>query len=164
MKLDNLDRRILSALQRDARLTNVQLAEEIGLSPSPCLRRVRLLEEAGVIRGYHTALDRVSIGLGLTVFVGIKVGLHRDETATAFRQAVALLPEVVSCHLVSGESDFLLQVVVPDLAAYEQFLLGTLLKLPAVSDVRSNFAIATVKAQTGLPLDHLELSGHKPGM
>jgi Lrp/AsnC family leucine-responsive transcriptional regulator len=155
MKLDNLDRRILAALQRDARLTNVQLAEEVGLSPSPCLRRVRLLEEAGVIRGYHADLDRTGIGLGLTVFVGVKVERHHEETSTSFRNAVALLTEVVSCHLVSGESDFLLQVVVPDLRAYENFLLGTLLKLPGVSDIRSNFAIATVKAQVAMPLGHL---------
>jgi Lrp/AsnC family leucine-responsive transcriptional regulator len=155
MKLDNLDRRILSALQRDARLTNVQLAEEVGLSPSPCLRRVRLLEEAGVIRGYHADLGRTDIGLGLTVFVGVKVERHHEETSTAFREAVVLLPEVVSCHLVSGESDFLLQVVVPDLPAYETLLLSTLLKLPGVKDIRSNFAIATVKPQTPLPLGHL---------
>lgn len=155
MKLDNLDRRILAALQRDARLSNVQLAEEVGLSPSPCLRRVRILEEAGVIRGYHADLDRAGIGLGLTVFVGVRVERHHDETSTAFRKAVVLLPEVVSCHLVSGESDFLLQVVVPDLPAYEALLLGSLLKLPGVSDIRSNFAIATVKPSTPLPLEHL---------
>ncbi|MBN7822657.1 Lrp/AsnC family transcriptional regulator [Bowmanella sp. Y57] len=155
MKLDNLDRRILAALQRDGRLTNVQLAEEVGLSPSPCLRRVRLLEEAGIIRGYHADLDRDGIGLGLTVFVGVKVERHQDETSTAFRQAVSALHEVVACHLVSGESDFLLQVVVQDLRAYERFLLESLLKLPGVSDIRSNFAIATVKDQTALPLGHL---------
>ncbi|MDD2180361.1 Lrp/AsnC family transcriptional regulator [Acidovorax sp. D2M1] len=154
-KPDNLDRRILASLQRDARLSNVQLAEEVGLSPSPCLRRVRLLEEAGIIRGYHADVDKAGIGLGLTVFVGVKVERHQDETSTAFRKAVVLLPEVVSCHLVSGESDFLLQVVVPDLAAYENLLLGSLLKLPGVSDIRSNFAIATVKPQTALPLGHL---------
>lgn len=159
LKLDRLDRRILEALQRDARLSNVELAEAIGLSPSPCLRRVRLLEEAGVISGYHAALDRNAVGLGLTVFVGVKVGPHHDEAATAFREAVVQLPEVVSCHLVSGEADFLLQVVVADLPAYERFLLGTLLKLPGVSDIRSNFAIATVKAQTALPLAHLGAGG-----
>jgi Lrp/AsnC family leucine-responsive transcriptional regulator len=155
LKLDTIDRHILSALQRDARLTNVQLADEVGLSPSPCLRRVRLLEEAGVIGGYHTTLDREKIGLGLTVFVGVRVERHRDDTAAHFRDAVIALPELISCHLVSGEADFLLQVVVPDLAAYERFLLGTLLKLPGVADIRSNFAIQTVKAHGPLPLDHL---------
>lgn len=155
MQLDNLDRRILDALQRNAKLSNVQLAEEVGLSPSPCLRRVRLLEEAGVIRGYHAQLDRSKAGLGLTVFVGVKVERHHDASANAFRAAVIDLPEVISCHVVSGESDFLLQVVLPDLASYEDFLFSTLLKLPAVSDIRSNFAISTVKSQTALPLDHL---------
>lgn len=155
MQLDNLDRRILAALQRNARLSNVQLAEEVGLSPSPCLRRVRLLEEAGVIRGYHAELDRSKSGLGLTVFVGVKVERHHDASANAFRAAVIDLPEVISCHVVSGESDFLLQVVLPDLASYEGFLFSTLLKLPGVSDIRSNFAISTVKSQTALPLDHL---------
>ena len=155
MQLDNLDRRILGALQRNAKLSNVQLAEEVGLSPSPCLRRVRLLEEAGVIRGYHAELDRSKSGLGLTVFVGVKVERHHDASANAFRAAVIDLPEVISCHVVSGESDFLLQVVLPDLASYEDFLFSTLLKLPGVSDIRSNFAISTVKSQTALPLDHL---------
>lgn len=155
LKLDAIDRRILAALQRDGRLTNVELAEEVGLSPSPCLRRVRMLEKAGVIRGYHASLDRGGIGLGLTVFVGIKVERHHDEAATAFREAVRAVPEVISCHLVSGEADFLLQVVVPDLAAYERLLLDTLLRLPGVSDIRSNFAIQTVKAGAALPLDHL---------
>lgn len=155
MKLDRLDHRILAALQRDARLSNVQLAEEVGLSPSPCLRRVRLLEEAGIIRGYHAALDRAGIGLGLTVFVGVRVERHRQDTSVAFRKAVLLLPEVISCHLVSGESDFLLQVVVSDLPAYEKLLLDSLLKLPGVSDIRSNFAITTVKAEAVLPIGHL---------
>lgn len=122
MKLDAYDHRILAALQRDGRLSNVQLAEEIGLSPSPCLRRVRLLEEAGVIRGYQASIDRDEVGLGLTVFVGIKVERHRQEQAEAFHRAVVDLPEVISVHLVSGESDFLLQVVVPDLRAYERLL------------------------------------------
>ena len=155
LKLDAIDRRILLALQRDARLTNVELAQSVGLSPSPCLRRVRLLEESGVIDGYHATLNRSGIGLGLTVFVSVKVERHHDKDAAAFRAAVQDLPEVVSCHLVSGEADFLLQIVVPDLAAYERLLLGALLKLPGVNDIRSNFAIQTVKEQGSLPLDHL---------
>ncbi|MCY1389272.1 Leucine-responsive regulatory protein [compost metagenome] len=155
IKLDAYDRRILAALQRDGRLTNVQLADEIGLSASPCLRRVRNLEEAGVIRGYQAQLDPDEIGLGLTVFVGVKVERHHETEAEAFRQSVLALPEVISAFLVSGESDFLLHVVVPDLRGYERFLTGTLLKLPGVSDIRSNFAIQTVKATAPLPLHHL---------
>jgi Lrp/AsnC family leucine-responsive transcriptional regulator len=133
----------------------VQLAEEIGLSPSPCLRRVRMLEEAGVIRGYQANLDRDEVGLGLTVFVGVKVDRHNEERADAFRAAVTALPEVISAFLVSGESDFLLQVVVPDLRAYDRFVTASLLKLPGISDIRSNFAINTVKTPGPLPLGHL---------
>lgn len=154
-KLDRYDRRILDLLQSDGRLSNIELADRIGLSPSPCLRRVRLLEEAGAIQGYGARLDRDRIGLGLTVFVNVKVERHREEQAEAFCAAVAELPEVVSAHLVSGESDFLLQVAVPDLKDYERFLTGTLLKLPGVSDIRSNFAIRTVKPPSPLPLAHL---------
>lgn len=155
LKLDAFDRKILEALQRDGRLSNVQLADEIGLSASPCLRRVRLLEEAGVIRGYQATLDRDEVGLGMMVFVGVKVERHNDTEANAFRKAVTALPEVISAFLVSGESDFLLQVVVPDLRAYDRFLSGCLLKLPGVSDIRSNFAIHTVKTPGALPLGHL---------
>ncbi len=155
LKLDAIDRRILEALQRDARLTNVELAEEVGLSPSPCLRRVRILEEAGVIQGYRAVLDRAAIGLDLTIFVGVQVARHDEEGNQAFQAAARQVPEVVSCHLVSGESDFLLQVVVPDLSSYEHLLLGVLLKLPGVRDIRSNFAIQTVKAHAALPLGHL---------
>lgn len=153
--LDAIDRRILAALQEEGRLSNVELADRVGLSPSPCLRRVRALEAAGVIRGYRAVLDRGSLGLGLTVFVGIKVERHREEPARAFREAVLALPEVIACHLVSGEADFLLQVVVPDLAAYERFLLDELLRLPWVADIRSNFAIQTVKDEARLPLEQL---------
>ncbi len=155
LKLDAYDRKILAALQRDGRLSNVELADEIGLSASPCLRRVRMLEEAGVIRGYQVNLDRDEVGLGLTVFVGVKVERHHEADAEAFRLAVTALPQVISAFLVSGESDFLLQVVVPDLRAYERFLTGELLRLPGVRDIRSNFAIQAVKTPGPLPLDHL---------
>src|SRR5689334_4955517 len=117
---DALDRKILAALQRDARLTNVELAEEVGLSPSPCLRRVRMLEEAGVISAYRALLDRKAVGLDMTVFVGIQVSQHDEVNNAAFQAAVRAIPQVVTCHLVAGESDFLLQVVVPDLASYER--------------------------------------------
>jgi Lrp/AsnC family leucine-responsive transcriptional regulator len=154
-RLDAIDRRILAALQRDGRLSNVELADEVGLSPSPCLRRVRLLEEAGVIAGYRAVLDHKAAGLGLTVFVGIKVERHHEATTEALREAIRACPEVISCHIVSGEADFMLQVVAPDLDGYERFWLDTLLKLPGVSDIRSNFAIQTVKTDGLLPLDHL---------
>lgn len=153
--LDRFDRKLLEVLQSNGRLPNTDLAEGIGLSPSPCSRRLRLLEESGVIKGYRAILDQEKMGLGLTVFVEIKAERHREKEAEALSEAVSVLPEVVMAHLVSGEWDFLLQVVVPDLRAYKEFLTETLLKLPGVRDIRSNFAIQTVKPQSPLPLIHL---------
>jgi Lrp/AsnC family leucine-responsive transcriptional regulator len=156
MPLDRVDRRLLEILQREGRLSNAALAERVHLSPSPCLRRVKALEEDGVIEGYRAVLGRESVGLGLTVFVEIKVEGHSDRLAEEIEAAVTAMPEVVACHIVSGAADFLLEVVVPDLRSYERLLLGSLLKLPAVVDVRSNFAIRTVKAPAPLPLGHLQ--------
>ena len=156
MPLDRVDRRLLEILQREGRLSNAALAERVHLSPSPCLRRVKALEEDGVIEGYRAVVGREAVGLGLTVFVEIKVEGHSDRLAEEIEAAVNAMPEVVACHIVSGAADFLLEVVVPDLRAYERLLLGSLLKLPAVLDVRSNFAIRTVKAPAPLPLGHLQ--------
>jgi Lrp/AsnC family leucine-responsive transcriptional regulator len=155
MPLDRVDRRLLDVLQHDGRVSNVALAERVHLSPSPCLRRVKALEHEGVIEGYRAVVGREAVGLGLTVFVEVKVEGHSDRVAEAIEAAVAKMPEVVSCHMVSGAADFLLEVVVPDLRAYERFLLGSLLKVPSVSDVNSNFAIRRVKAPGPLPLAHL---------
>lgn len=148
--LDRTDVAILRALQEEGRLANVDLAERVNLSPSPCLRRTRRLEEDGVIRGYRADLDRAKLGLGLTVFVEIKVGHHTRDNADALARALTAIPEVVSCFMVSGDADFLAEVVVPDLAAYERLLSDTLLTLPMVTDIRSNFALRTLK--TGGPL------------
>jgi Lrp/AsnC family leucine-responsive transcriptional regulator len=128
------------------------LAERLHLSPSPCLRRLRALERDGLITGYRAVLDRIKLGLGLTVFVELKVDGHSDRTAAAISEALAAAPEVVSAHIVSGSADFLLEVVVADLAAYERLMFGTLLRLPNVADVRSNFALRTVKPAGPLPL------------
>lgn len=150
--LDALDSKILAVLQEDGRLSNVDLAERVGLSPSPCLRRVKRLEEEGYIAGYKARVDRRRLGLGMTIFVGVKVDGHRDANARAFQEAMQKLPEVVACHMVSGEADFLLEVVVADLAAYDAFLSRTLLTMPMVRDIRSNFAIRTVKSDGALPV------------
>jgi Lrp/AsnC family leucine-responsive transcriptional regulator len=152
MPLDSVDRRMLAILQDEGRISNAALAERLHLSPSPCLRRLRALEAEGVIAGYRAELDRAKLGLGLTLFVELKVGQHSDATAAAISQALLDAPEVVSAHIVSGSADFLLQVVVADLAAYERLMFETLLKLPHVSDVRSNFALRTVKPPGPLPL------------
>jgi Lrp/AsnC family leucine-responsive transcriptional regulator len=153
--LDRIDRRILEALQEDGRLSNVDLAERVALSPSPCLRRVKRLEEDGVIAGYRAVLDRRTIGLGLTVFVEIKVGKHSRDNAAMLHEALLAIPEVVSCHMVSGAADFLAEVVVADLEAYERLMTEKLLTLPTIEDVRSNFAIRMIKTAAPLPLGHL---------
>jgi Lrp/AsnC family leucine-responsive transcriptional regulator len=153
--LDAIDRRIVSELQADARLSNVELADRVGLSPSPCLRRVKRLEKDGYIEGYRAALRRERIGLGLCVFLAVKIDGHANERALTFETAVTAMPEVVACHLVSGEADYFLEVVVPDLEHYQRFLIGKLLNLSIVREVRSNIAIHTLKAGAALPLAHL---------
>ena len=152
MPLDSVDRRMLAILQTDGRISNAALAEQLHLSPSPCLRRLRALEHDGVIAGYRAVLDRPRLGLGLTVFVELKVDSHSDRTAAAISKALKAAPEVISAHIVSGPADFLLEIVVTDLAAYERLLFETLLKLPHVSDVRSDFVLRTVQAPGPLPL------------
>ena len=151
--LDVIDCHIIAELQSDARLSNVELADKVGLSPSPCLRRVKRLEQEGYIQGYRAVLQRDRVGLGFSVFVGVKLNGHANEGALAFEQAVVAMPEVVACHLVSGEADYFLEVVVP---GYQRFLVGKLLNLPIVREVRSNIAIQTLKAGAPLPLDHLD--------
>jgi Lrp/AsnC family leucine-responsive transcriptional regulator len=155
-EIDSTDLRILRALQRDGRMPNVALAEEVNLSPSPCLRRLKRLEDRGVIAGYRAVLDRRRVGLGLTLYVGIKVAGHSDELANALEAAFNEMEEVVSAHIVSGPAaDFLVEVVVPDLQAYERLLLKKLLTLPGVVDVNSNFSLRNIKSSGPLPLGHL---------
>lgn len=153
--LDAIDRRIIAELQADARLSNVALADRVGLSPSPCLRRVKRLEREEYIVGYRAALRRDRIGLGFSAFVGVKIDGHANQHALKFEEAINAMPEVIACHLVSGEADYFLEVVVPDLEHYQRFLVGKLLNLPIVREVRSNIAIQTVKAGAPLPLGHL---------
>jgi Lrp/AsnC family transcriptional regulator, leucine-responsive regulatory protein len=154
--LDAIDRGIVAALQENGRLTNVELADRIGLSPSPCLRRVRRLESEGYIQAYRAVLDRKRVGLGLTVFVGVKIEAHANDKAEAFQEAVTAMPETISCHLVAGDIDYLLEVVVTDLDHYQRYLVQKLLNLPIVREVRSNIVLQPVKASAPLPLGHLE--------
>ncbi len=156
--LDAIDRRIIASLQADGRLSNIDLAERVGLSPSPCLRRVKRLEREGYIGAYRAVLERDRVGLGFTVFVGIKIAGHANDRALDFEKAVMAMPEVVAFHMVSGEADYFVEVVVPDLEHYRRFLVTRLLELPLVSEVRSNIAIQTLKAGAPLPLGHLERS------
>ena len=156
LALDAIDRRIVAEMQADARLSNVELAERVGLSPSPCLRRVKRLEREGYIIGYRAVLRRDRVGLGFSVFIAVKIEGHANERALKFEDAVTAMPEVIACHLVSGEADYLLEAVVPDLEHYQRFLIDKLLNQPMVREVRSNIAINTLKAGAPLPLGHLQ--------
>ena len=151
---DAVDRAIVTRLQQDGRIANVDLADAISLSPSACLRRVKALEAGGIIDGYRAEVNRQRAGLGLTVFVGLKVSGHSAESSANIERALLSIPAVVSCYLVSGTDDFLVEAVVPDLAGYEQFLIGQILSIPLVVEARSTFAIRTVLSRGPLPLDH----------
>lgn len=151
---DATDRAILEALQRDGRMANVDLAETVSLSPSSCLRRTKALEADGLIAGYRAELDRERAGLGLTVFIALKVERHSRETSRTVEAALTAIPSVVACHVVSGEADFFVEAVVPSLSAYEQLLLDRILAIGPVTDARSTFAIRTVLGRGPLPLDH----------
>ena len=150
--LDAIDLKILRELQADARIPNMVLAERVGLSPSPCSRRVKLLEERGVIQSYRAIIERSAIDLALTVFCAIKVERHSLDYADAFVNAVLEMPEDLACHLVSGDYDYMLEVVVPDMAAYESSVLRRLLSISAIRDIRTNFAMRTHKANGPLPI------------
>jgi Lrp/AsnC family leucine-responsive transcriptional regulator len=154
-QLDKTDRAILTILQRDGRIANVDLAEAVALSPSSCLRRTKSLESAGLIAGYRAELDRGRAGLGLTVFIALKVNQHSQETSRLIEAALTAIPAVVACYVVSGEADFLVEAVVPDLGAYEGLLLGQILAIEPVTDARSTFAIRTVLSRGPLPVDQL---------
>lgn len=155
MDLDAIDARILTELQSDGGLTNAELAERVGLSPSPCLRRVKILTDAGVIKKRVALVDGNAIDLKVSVFIHVTLEKQIEENLSAFEAAVEARPEVVECYLMTGESDYLLRVVVPDLEAYERFLMEHLTRIPGVSNIKSSFALNQVKYSTALPLDHL---------
>jgi DNA-binding Lrp family transcriptional regulator len=152
LKLDEIDRAILAELQADGRMTNVALAERVGISPPPCLRRVRALEKAGYLRGYHADVNAELLGFGVTVFAW--VGLHRQSETDllAFEALAASWPEVRSCHMLAGETDFLLKVVAKDWDVYQSFLTRTLTAAPNVKAVKSALAIRNSKAEPGVPI------------
>jgi DNA-binding Lrp family transcriptional regulator len=150
--LDRLDRTILRELQADGRLTNVELAKRVRLSPSPCLRRVKSLEDHGYITGYRAVLDRPKMGRGLYVFVMVSLSSQRQETLAAFEQGVAGLDEVLECHLMAGAADYLLGVAVADLDAYQRLFTRKLGELPGVASLHSLISMKTVKSTTNLPL------------
>ena len=152
-RMDEIDLKILTALQDDARTTNTDLADRVGLSPAPCLRRVRALEQQGVIRKYATLLDPGAVNLGVAVFVQISLDLQVEDRLEKFERAIMRRPEVLECYLMTGDSDYLLRVVVPDVAAYERFLKDSLTRIEGVAGIKSSFALKQVKYSTVLPID-----------
>lgn len=152
MKLDAIDRRILDALQRNGRLQNVELAKQVGLSPSPCLRRVRLLEEAGVIERYVAVLNPAKVGLRLTVYVRVWLTRPDQETVDQFITSIQKLPQVVECHLMAGDCDFLLRVVAEDLDAYRRFQSEHLGRIKCMKNMQTDIPMQKIKLTTELPL------------
>lgn len=152
ISLDDIDRRILQRLQLEGRLSNAELADKVGLSSSPCWRRVKALEEAGVIRGYAALLDAKAVGLGVNVFMSVSLSTQVEKALKEFERAAAARPEVMECYLMTGDSDYLLRVAVPDLEAYERFVMD-FTKIAGIAQIRSSFALRTVKQGTALPLE-----------
>ena len=151
--LDAIDRRILARLQENARIPNVELAEAVGLSPSPCSRRVKSLEDAGIIQCYAALIDPAAAGLPVSVFISVTLDRQSENELEVFEKRIASLPEVMECYLMTGDADYLLRVVVPDLETYKRFLMDHLTRIPGVSNIRSSFALKQVQYKTALPLD-----------
>ena len=152
MDLDSIDWKILRLLQLDARVANVDLARQVGLSPSPCLSRVRALEQQGYISRYVSLLDPLRVGLKVSVFIQVTLEKQIKPALETFERAIRERPEVMECYLMTGDADYLLRVVVSDLQAVEHFILNFLSRVPGVGNIRSSFALKQVKYQTALPL------------
>jgi Lrp/AsnC family transcriptional regulator, leucine-responsive regulatory protein len=157
MEFDRFDARILSALQRDGRLSVVELAESIGLSPTPCARRIKALESSGAIEGYAALLDPARIGLAVLAIVQVKLTEHTDETVARFEKEILLMDEVTKCFAMTGSYDFILEVYGKDLDALSNVVLKKLIRVPNVRDMQSSVVLATVKRTARIPLGHLEV-------
>ncbi|QDL53065.1 Lrp/AsnC family transcriptional regulator [Rhodoferax aquaticus] len=153
--LDKFDLAILEALQADGRISNAELSLRVGLSAAPCWRRVKALEDAGFITGYRAEIDRHKIGLGVLAFVRLDADRNAGDVLRALEEAIRALPEVVSCHYISGTGTFELQVVSRDLNSFSQFARDVLINLPSVKDLHTSFSLGEVKANSALPLGHL---------
>ncbi|MCB2045371.1 MAG: Lrp/AsnC family transcriptional regulator [Novosphingobium sp.] len=152
-KLDTIDRRLLSELQDNGRITNVELARRVGLTAPPCLRRVRALEEAGLIRGYHAQLDPAKLGYAITVFAMVSLKSQAEADLRQFEEHVRGLPEVRECHMLNGEIDFILKIVSRDLQSFQEFLTSRLTPAPNVASVKTSLTIRTAKLLPGVPMD-----------
>ena len=152
-ELDAIDRKILHHLQQDGRMSLADLADKVGLSPSPCLRRIRILEKAGVIARYAAVLNQQAVGLPVSVFISVKLEKQKQDALDRFAKTIARWPEVMECYLMTGPRDYWLRVVVPDLAAYERFLKEKLTRLDGVASIESSFALGQVKHSQALPIE-----------
>ena len=155
-KLDKIDRQILDALQSDACISNLELAEKICLSPSPCSRRVKILEEEGYIRSRVTLLNPEKIGLSVSVFIQVTLNHQAKNNLLDFERVVSEWPEVMECYLMTGDFDYLIRVVVPDLTLYQQFLDIRLTPLEGIDNIRSSFSLKRVRYKTNMPLEHID--------
>jgi len=154
LTLDRIDKHILRLMQANGRISNLELADQVGLSPTPCSRRVKRLEESGLITGHVTLLDPQALGLNLTAIVGIAMDRHTPDRFELFEKAIVAMPEIIECSIVTGQTaDFLLKVVVRDMQHYEKFLLGNLTRLEGVTGVHSSFVLRNIVKKTELPLD-----------
>ncbi len=151
-QLDSIDRKIIAAVQNDGRITTNEIAARVGLSPSPCARRVRMLEDAGIIKGYTAVIDQKKVGLPISAFASVKLERQREEDLDRFAQAVSRWPEVVDCYLMTGQRDYLMRIVVQDLEAYESFLKEKLTRLDGVASIETGFALTQIKRSEVLPL------------
>ncbi len=151
-KIDRIDRHILTLLQQDGRLTMQEISDRVGLSPTPVLRRIRIMEEAGLIRGYVALVDQKRAGLPVSVFVSVRLERQREDALQRFSKAIADWPEVMDCYLMTGRQDFLLRVVVASLEDYDHFLKSRLTRLDGVASIESSFALAQEKYTSALPL------------
>ena len=152
MRFDDIDVRILGLLQDNGRMTNVELAERVGLTAPPCLRRVRALEQQGAITGYHAALDPAALGYNLTVFAMVSLKSQAEADLRAFEQMMADIPEVRECHMLNGEIDFILKIVAHDLQSFQSFLTSKLTPAPNVASVKTSLTIRTSKEMPGIPV------------
>jgi Lrp/AsnC family leucine-responsive transcriptional regulator len=151
-KIDAIDRKIIAAIQIDGKITAQELANRVGLSASPCARRLRLLEESGIIKGYTAVIDQKKAGLPISAFASIKLERQREEDLDRFAQAVTRWPEVVDCYLMTGQRDYLMRIVVRDLEAYERFIKEKLTRLKGIASIETSFALDQVKRSEALPL------------
>ncbi len=152
MNLDEIDRHILNCLQSEARMPNVELAEKVGLSPTPCARRVRIMETAGIIGRYVTVVNQKAVGLPISVFVNVTLERQVEQALAGFEKTILKRPEVMECYLMTGDADYLLRVVVADLDAYERFIMDHLTRIPGVANIKSSFALKQVAYKTALPI------------